>query len=173
MKVSAKQLLFVFVAFIVTFGILRGIEWLYVTSALRTPLIQSVERLPGVIGVQLLPSDTVMVRMKPQADLMTVYQTVDAEVTAVYGRAPASIAFVDNPDATLNQLAGQIRFVVAQGEATGQYVAMETQIAKLAADHHVVAHTELGYSNLFLTLKSAHHVLYQIIPLNLGGGVHG
>lgn len=174
MRVSVKQVFIVFITVLLTLGILRGAQALYMTSAVRTPLIKTVDRVPGVEGVHISSSGIVNVQMKSTADLMAVYQAVNAESTAVLGHPPKAILFRNNPSPKLMSLTNQIRFIVAQGEATGQFVAMKNTIDQLCQRNGVTDDVEMGSANLFVTLKSQHqHVMYLITPLHLGGDSHG
>lgn len=172
MKVSAKQIFTAFIAMICTLGVLWGGQRLYQKTVVQSPLIASLGTIRGVSQAHI-KNGVVTVRMKPGADLMTVYRTVSAAADQALGHAPASIHVVSHPDAALNRTAQDSAFVVAQGEATGQFVTMKSNILQLAHTHHVNATVELGTHHLFVTFSHQGAVLYQVVPVSIGGGTHG
>ncbi|AEJ39841.1 hypothetical protein TPY_1660 [Sulfobacillus acidophilus TPY] len=173
MKLSVKQLIVVFVTMLATFALLRGAQWVYLTTAVKSPLVQTMGSIPGVERVSLTPNGEVTVVLNPSADLMTVYRQVEVVATQTLGHTPTGISMVNHANPALVQLANNVRFEVAQGEATGQYVAMKNQIQAMAAQSHSQATVELGNTHLYITLRQGSHVLYDVIPIVLGGGQHG
>lgn len=173
MRLSVKQVFVTVFAMLLTLGILRAAQWLYRTSAVTTPLVQNVLKISGVRHVRFTASGEVWVAVNPGADLMSVNQAVTAEATRILGHAPRSIVYPGQPSPALTALANQVRFVVAQGEATGQYVAMERQIGALARSHAAAATVEMGIHHLYITLTQGSHVVYEILPLPQGGAYHG
>ena len=172
MKVSVKQIFIAFVSMVCTLGVLWGGQWLYVTTAVQSPLARSVGQIAGVQRVSVQNSQ-VIVQMKPQANLMTVYRAVLRQVGSTPGRTPAGITVQSHADATLNSLAGRVQFIVAQGEATGQYVAMRSNIDRLAARNHSSATVQLGSTRLYMTFRHQGFVLYDVAPLTMGGTIRG
>lgn len=171
MKVSVKQVFLALIAMVLTLGVLRGAQWMYTASAIKSPLVRTIGEIHGVRHVTVNPNGNVFVSIRSGGNLMTVYQSVSAKATDVLGHAPSGIELNNSPTPALTSLANQSRFVVAQGEATGQYVTMKNALAKLAQQHRATAVVEMGSTHLYITLKSGHHVLYQVIPLN-GGTTH-
>jgi hypothetical protein len=160
------------ITFLATVFVLRAATWVYTESAVHTPLIQTVRAVPGVARAAWLEGGAVEVALKPSADLMQTYEAVRSR-TQAFGQTADPVVEPGNPSLTLTRLANQLRFAIAQGEATGQYVEMDRTILAMARAAGVEASVELGNTHLFITLRQGNHYLFQVLPLNLGGGGHG
>lgn len=156
MKVTVKQVLSVLVGFVVSLGILRGAQAIYTSSIIRTPLVRTIEGVAGVHQVTMGPKDAIALELDPAANLMTSYQTVSRDATASLGHAPSQISVVNHATGQMTQVANQLRFVLAQGIATGQYVAMNASIQRMATAAHLNANVQLGASHIYVTLTSPH-----------------
>jgi len=124
--------------------------------------------VPGVRQARVEGS-TVVVRVKPGANLMTVYRGVTAQAKRALGHAPAKVAIMSHSDSVLNALANNMQFVVAQGVATGQYVTMHSTIERMAHKVGATASLQLGANHLYLTYHHDGRVLYDVIPVAIGG----
>ncbi|MCY0886015.1 MAG: hypothetical protein OWV35_09075 [Firmicutes bacterium] len=166
MRVSVKQVFVVIASFLVTLGALWAAERIYVASQVRTPFLQAVRRTPGVAGAWLNGRDLVL-QLQPGADLETVYDTVQARAAAS-GQAMDAVLIRDRASPALRALDNELSFVVAQGIATGQFVAMRQQILADAARARVQAQVSMDRGDIFLTLRQGSAVLYQVIPVAKG-----
>ncbi len=172
MKVSAKQVFTAIIAMICTLGVLWGGQRLYQTTVVQTPLMASLGAIHGVTEATM-NGGRVTVRMRAGSDLMSVYRTVWQAADQALGHAPASVTIVSHPDATLNAVSASAQFIIAQGEATGQFVAMRDNLVHLAGAHQASASVELGSHHLYLTFHHQGAVLYEVVPVTIGGGSHG
>ncbi|MBX5466725.1 MAG: hypothetical protein K6U14_04410 [Firmicutes bacterium] len=173
MKLSVKQIVVMALTFLLTVGILRLGQWLYTQSAIDAPLLQAVRAVPGVQSATWLNPDTLTIALSPSADLMATYEAVKLRASAL-GMTVTPVVAPGRPDAVLRQLDNQIHFAVAQGEATGQYVAMDQAILAMARARGVTASVELGQSHLFITLRRGAAYYFEVLPVALGGGgAHG
>ncbi|MCY0879843.1 MAG: hypothetical protein OWU84_13010 [Firmicutes bacterium] len=168
MRVSVRQVLVTFAAMILTVTALLVGQRLYQATAVNSPLLTSLGAIPGVRRARVTGS-TVTIALDPHANLMQVYEEVSAAATHLLGDPPARIVVVNHPDPTLTNLANNVAFVVAQGEATGQFVAMKNTIQSMATHDQVSAVVELGTRHLYLTFRHQGHVLYDVFPLTIGG----
>lgn len=173
MKVSAKQIFVGILTLLVTLGGLRAVEWVYVNSAVRTPLIQSAEKIPGVTHVVVGKTGSIYVHMKPNGNLMSVYEKVSQAARTTFGKNHIKVTFAQNPSSSQSQVASKMRFIIAQGEATGHYVAMDQSIQSLAKSEHVGAQVQMGLSHVYITLSAGMHRDYTVIPVTIGGGSRG
>ena len=171
MKFSAKQIFVALASLVITLGALFAGQRLYHTAVVEKPL---ANQLGSIIGVRqaYLQGGNLIVRLKPKSNLMTVYQRVTANAALTLGHVPSQIEIIGKPNNSLKSLANNMAFVVAQGEATGQFVAMKGDIQSLAARAGASARVELDPHHLYLTLKEGHHILYDVIPLSIGGPGH-
>lgn len=177
MKVTVKQVLSVLVGFVVSLGILRGAETIYTSSIIRTPLMRTIEGVPGVRHATIGPKDAIGLDLTPTANLMTSYQTVSRDATVSLGQAPSLITVANHATGQMTQVADQLRFVVAQGIATGQYVAMNDTVQRMATRARLRANVQLGASHIYVTLTSLHgrHHAYLVMSsanTPTGGGGH-
>ncbi len=171
MKFSIREFLLTVVVAALTVALLWGGQRLYQNSAVRSPLVRSVETVPGVQSATLTPLGALNVLFRPSANLMSTYQAVESRAQASLGHIP-NLGVVSRGNPGLRVLANQVRLIVAQGEATGQYVAMNRQILQAARVRGVQASVSLGNYNVFVSLRIASHYVDEVIPLGLGGGGH-
>lgn len=132
MKFSVKQVFMIFAVFIAVFAVLRGVQWIYLRSAIRSPLMQSISRINGVRQVQVSPQGTVTVSLSKDANLMTTYEAIDNTSTQITGHNPRQIIIRDHASPTMNAMVNTLRLIIAQGEATGQYVAMNKRHSNIS-----------------------------------------
>lgn len=177
MKVTVKQILSVLVGFVVSLGILRGAQIIYTSSIIQTPLVRTIDGVPGVRRATIGPKDAIAVELTPTANLMTSYQTVSRDAAASLGRAPSQINVINHATGQMMQVSDQLRFVVAQGIATGQYVAMNDTVQRIATAAHLNANVQLGASHIYVTLTSLHGRYHAYLVMSsantpTGGGGH-
>lgn len=171
MKLSVREFFVMLVVAVGTIAILWGGQRIYQNSAVRSPLLRSVEGVRGVQIAKLTRQGTLNVRLKRSANLMATYQAIEARAKESLPRAP-QLVIINAGDGQLNALANRVRLMVAQGEATGQYVAMSQQIRHFASAQGVRSSIALGNYNVFVSLHAGSHYVDQVIPLNLGGKSH-
>lgn len=171
MRITFKQIVTSFLALVATWGLLWLGQQVYQRDAVRTPLGLAVARVPGVARAVVTGTggdETVAIWLKPGASLSVVYPAVQATVARMTGRTLA-VEIRDDRTPAEAALYNSLRFVVAQGEATGQYVAMVDQVDRLAARAGDRAELVLGDNALYLTLTDARrHRLLAVLPLNWG-----
>ncbi len=169
MKFSVRQVFIVFAVFVVALGILRGAQWVYVRSAVRSPLKQAIIRLHRVSQVVVNPHESVTVTLTKNANLMSSYEAIQNASKNVTGHVLTKLVIHNHANAAMNGLVNSLRLIVAQGEATGHYVSMNAAIQRLAQDHHMQATVQLSNHHIFVALKSQNHWLDEVMPLKLGG----
>lgn len=172
MRVSAKQIFIAVISMVLTLGVLFGGQRLYQSTVVESPLMSSLGSIEGVSHARI-EGNTVTVQLNGRSDLMTVYQTLVTKATAALGHAPSNVVVVSHPDSALSTLASNVQFVVAQGEATGQFVTMKNTIEKMANQQHVESNLQLNAQHLFLTFHHHGAVLYDVVPVRIGGASHG
>ena len=172
LKLSAKQVFTGLLALAVTLGVLLVGQRVYQTMVVQSPLTTNLGTIQGVRQASFHHS-TVTVRVSPHANLMGVYQAVMRRAIASLGHAPQKVIIIGHPDPALTHLANNISFVVAQGEATGQFVAMKHTITTMAQKIGASCSLQLDDHRLYATFTARHHVLYDVIPIMIGGGSHG
>ncbi len=175
MKLSWHNLAVMLAAALATIAVLWSGQQIYRTSAVRNPLVQAVERVAGVrrAWVPAGATGTLTVQLRPAADVMATYQAVERAAQQRLGYA-AKVVVVGQPNRWLNALENRVRLIIAQGEATGQYVAMNQQVSGVARADGARATVEIGNYHLFVSLHQGPHYLDAVIPITLGEGrIHG
>jgi hypothetical protein len=173
-RVTIKQLLATAVAVLVTLAVLYAGQQIYNRTAIATPLSGALQAVPGVktATVHNSPSLAVAIRLTSRGDLALVYPRAEAVIQSLTGRA-VPLTVLDNHSPAEERTYESLRFVIAQGEATGQYVAMAQEVSSLAARHGEHATLVMDGQHLFLTLTdSARHRLFAVLPMTLGGAAH-
>ncbi len=174
MKLSWHNLAIMLAAALVTIAVLWSGQQIYRTSAVRHPLVRAVEQVAGVrkAWMRAGASGTLTVQFRPTADVMATYQAVGRAAQRSLGHS-AKVTVVGEPNSWLNALENRVRLIIAQGEATGQYVAMSRQVSELAQARGARATVEVGNYHLFVSLRKGQHYLDAVIPITLGeGGMH-
>jgi hypothetical protein len=167
-RISAKQVIMALTSMILTLGVLWAAQRIYHTSVVDNPLVSQLGAIAGVRHADV-HQGAVVVTVNRQVDLMSVYQNVATNANTALGHAPARIVIKNNPNPALTALSRNVEFVVAQGEATGQYVAMKKAIENLASQHHAGVSVEMDSHHVYLTFTQHQYVVYDVIPITIGG----
>lgn len=170
-RISAKQVMMALTSMVLTLGVLFAAQRIYHTSVVDNPLVSQLGSVAGVRRADV-HQGTVIVTVRRHIDLMSVYQNVTSNAKTALGRAPAQVIVKGSPNSTLQALARDAEFVVAQGEATGHYVAMKQSLQSLGRRHHASAVVEMDSRHVYLTFTQGPHVLYDVIPIVMGGNSH-
>ena len=171
MRISVKQVFTAVIAMVISLAALFLGQRVYQSTVVSTPLIANLGSLKGVNEARLVHG-TVVVSLKPGSDLMTVYQNLVSRARAQTGRAPAGIVVKSRPDAVLKRLQASVPFVIAQGQATGQFIAMKANIEHLAKSRGATVRVEMDSHRLYLTFSHQGRVFYDVVPITIGGGAH-
>jgi hypothetical protein len=171
MKFSFKQVFITMLSMIMTLGVLFAGQHVYRSAMVESPLVSNLGSIAGVRQARV-QGQSVIVSMRPSANLMNVYQTVVLKATSILGHAPQNVVIQSHPDPTLDQIANNVAFVVAQGEATGQYVAMKNTIAAMARGDHTAVSMQMDAHHVYLTFRRHGAVLYDVVPIAIGGSRH-
>ncbi|PSR23806.1 MAG: hypothetical protein C7B45_01990 [Sulfobacillus acidophilus] len=171
MKISFKQVFVALLSMIITLGVLFAGQQVYRSAMVESPLVSNLGAIAGVRQARI-QGNTVTVSMQSHANLMNVYQTVELKATEFLGHAPQKVVIESHSDSVLEQLANNVAFVVAQGEATGQYVAMKNTIATMARSQHAAVNMQMDSHHLYLTFHHHTAVLYDVVSIALGGSSH-
>lgn len=157
-------------AAIVVAALLLGVGW-YHRAAVQAPLVKAASGIPGLARTKLAPGDPtgLTIALKPGADVAQVYPAVEAAARTVAGH-PVGITVTDNASAPERALWANLRFVVATGTSTGQYVAMQRALTADARTAHIALTLAMGSAHLYLTLSDGHgHCLIRVVALPKGG----
>lgn len=169
MKLSIRELAVMMLVALATMVVLWGGQRLYRSSAVQSPLVRSIDGVQGVVSSSLTSQGVLNVRIGPGAIFEQTYQNIQRRAEDSLGRAP-DVNVESLPDPALEADANEVRLMVAQGEATGQYLTMNQQVRHLAQQDHISEQLSLGNYNVFVTLQSGKHYLDEVIPLTIGGG---
>lgn len=174
MQISSKQIITAGIGFVLAMGLLYAGQQIYNRTVVQQPLTAAVRKIHGVRHAALAGAGSatiLQVSLDSGANLALVYHNTEHVVNAVVGHS-MPIRLLDNRTPAESALYGQLRFVIAQGQATGHLVAMDTTVladARAAGDRAALV---LGNQHLYLTLTDRqHHRLLAVLPIG-GGGTH-
>jgi hypothetical protein len=150
---------------LVTLAALFGLQrWMFQTQT-TAPLQAELERMPGVRKVALdfaQSPGTVHVTLGRVSDLQTTYESLAARVAHL---APgAAVDVVGSSDPKLSSAAQDLSFPIAQGLATGQFVAMRAGVLTAARRVGVEARIYIDQQDVYLALYDRAHAAYFIYP---------
>ena len=153
------------VALLVTLAALFGLQrWMFQTQT-TAPLQTELERVPGVRKVTLdfaQSPGAVHVTLGRVSDIQTTYVSLAARVAHL---APgAAVDVVGTSDSALAAAAQDLSFPIAQGLATGQFVAMRAGVLSAALRDRVEAHVYIDQQNVYLAIYDKAHAAYFIYP---------
>jgi hypothetical protein len=163
-------------ALVATFGILAAGAAVARQATVTSPVARAM-RLGAVVGYRLVtaaPAPAVAVRLRAGVDLEAVCERLDGRLTGIFGVAPTLLASGPG-QAVLEPLVESIGVPVAQGIATGQFVAMSKTIERLAGGARDRARIEVDARAVYVTLRSRNgrdtaYVVFPRSPAADGGG---
>jgi hypothetical protein len=173
MRAYGMRLPVVFASMLTVLGLLFGLQFAYAVRTLTLPLTARLRATPGVVGAPVVAAtpDTlhVQVRLRLVPDLRATYDQLLAIARQAAGGRRVDLEILDNRSPELTRAYYQLNPILAQGRATGQFVPMEQMFAqesrRLGLDR---ADVVVGNQDIFVTLVSGEHYLYQVVPLTLG-----
>ena len=165
MRFQARRIAAAAVALVATLAVLFGLQrWLFQTQT-STPLEQQLKHVAGVRRVTLdfaRSPGTVHVTLSRVSDIETTYTALAARVAAL---APgAAIVVAGTSDGRIAAAAQDLSFPIAQGLATGQFVAMRQNVLDDARRDRVTARIYIDQQNVYLALYDQAHTAYFIYP---------
>jgi len=147
-----------------------GLAW-YHQAGVDAPLVQAVHGVPGLARDALTPgtAEGITIWLRPGANVATVYPQVEARARQATGQA-VPLVVEDNPSPGEVALLNNLQFVIATGEATGQYVTMQRTVEAEASTAGLTVNEELGASHFYLTVMNrSGHRLIRVFNLPKGG----
>lgn len=165
MRFQVRRIAAAAVALLATLAVLLGMQrWLFQTQT-SAPLKLQIERVRGVRKVTLDFSKSpgvVHVTLGRVNDIETTYRDLAAHVENLAPGAAVDVS--GTSDAHLAAVAQDLSFSIAQGLATGQFVAMRSDALAEARRDHVVAHIYIDQQDVYLALYDQTHAAYFIYP---------
>ena len=165
MRFQVRRIAAAAAALLVALGVLFGLQrWLFQTQT-SAPLKMQLERIAGVRKVTLdfaRSPGVVHVTLGRVNDIQTTYLALAAHVQALAPGAALDVA--GTSDGLLSSAAQDLSFSIAQGLATGHFVAMRTEALAEAGRVHVLARLYIDQQNVYLALYDKTHAAYFIYP---------
>lgn len=153
------------VALLVTLAALFGLQrWMFQTQT-TAPLQSELERMPGVRKVSLdfaQSPGTVHVTLGRVNDIQTTYESLTTRVDRLVPGATVDVVGLSDP--RLSAAAQDLSFPIAQGLATGRFVAMRAGVLSAAQHDGVQARIYIDQQNVYLALYDQAHAAYFIYP---------
>ena len=165
MRFQVRRIAAAAAALILTLAALFGLQrWIFQTQT-SAPLKTQLERVAGARSVKLdfanLPG-VVHVDLRRVPDIETTYARLAAHIEALAPGAALDIA--GTSDARIAAAAQDLSFSIAQGLATGQFVAMRQNVLAQAGRAKVVARVYIDQKNVYLALYDKTHADYFVYP---------
>ncbi len=144
-------------ALVATFGLLTAGAAVAHEATVTSPVARAM-RMRGVSAYRLdtaSQAPALTVDMTNGVDLEAMCQALSGRLVPVFGQAPA-ITPIGPGQSRLRGLVEAAAVPVAQGIATGQFVAMADAVRSLAAKDGVRARVEVDTSAVYVTLVPRH-----------------
>jgi predicted RND superfamily exporter protein len=139
----------------------NAIRTLTVTLPLQNAMasadsVEHVEMINGTDGL------TVVLTVKPGADLQTAYEAAMAQAGLKAQHAVAHVVVKDSDDPVLTKLYRErIAFILHEAIATGRYADLPDRVR--AAAGNLQATVTIDETHLYLTLQDGDKTLYQVV----------
>jgi hypothetical protein len=172
-RISVKQAIAALIGAAITVGLSwLGVAW-YHRAVVQTPLARAVAHIKGVRRVNLSGAGGLTIWIEPTANIADVYPVVEAAARQAAGSA-VPIQVGDHPTAGETALMNRLQFILATGQATGQYVTMERRVAAAARAAHENVSLALSATRLFVTIGTSRagapdRRLIEVLVLPKGG----
>lgn len=160
--------------------VLCGVLW-FGGNAIRTmtvtrPLLSALAATDGVEAPELINGTdglTVILTVKPGADLQTTYEAAMAQAGLRARDAVSQVLVKDSNDPAMAKLYRErVAFVIHEAVATGRYSGLPAQVQSAAGSMETTVTIDDSY--LFVTMHDGDKVLYKVVnrkgaPVKAGG----
>ena len=165
MRFQVRRIAAAAVALVATLAVLLGMQrWLFQTQT-STPLQRQLEHVTGVREVTLdfaRSPGVVHVTLARVSDIETTYAALAARVETLAPGAAVEVA--GTSDGRIAAAAQDLSFPIAQGLATGQFVAMRRNVLADSGRDHVTARIYIDQRNVYLALYDRANAAYYVYP---------
>lgn len=109
--------------------------------------------------------------LKADADLKTVYDSLDKELTALLGSRGYLITVIDNRDQNLSDALYEMHYSIREGLTRGNFTAMSADVERIAKARGIETHVVwVDDHRLYLQLRHEGSALYEIYERNPQSG---
>lgn len=165
MRLQPRRVAVMLLSMVVVVGLLYGLQRWFFVSQTRNPLATKLMHAPAVAHVSLQlgaspPSVTVTLRRIP--DLRSTYQNL---LNTLHDYVPgAHLEVLGRTDSKIQSASEALSFPIQQGLATGQFMAMQSNVTKAAARLGIAAKIYIDAQNVYLALYDSGHAGYFVYP---------
>lgn len=155
-------------AMLITLLLLLGGQWLYEKYYVKDGLDRQIANVAAVESLTVAKDEnppSVYVRFSHVQDLQTDYQGLTDVIRKQLG-PNYKVVLMDNRTPKLQSLYEQCSFAIQEAIATGNYQAMQKEVAQIAADNKAQSHMSVDSNNVYLELRDQQDTgyLYEVIP---------
>ncbi|QGP93441.1 hypothetical protein MGLY_28490 [Neomoorella glycerini] len=168
MHFKGWRLQFVFLAALLTLGLLTGGQWAYRHYSQEKPLADTLKSDPAVQEATVIrTADGLEVRviLGPGADLPQAYRQVQETVHKLYGRQQVKLVIQDRRSPALESLWRESQFAVYEAAVRGNFTQMAATVDRLARqagiDHYAI---NVDDNYIYLQFSQGQAYLYQVVP---------
>ncbi|WP_406678483.1 hypothetical protein [Moorella sp. ACPs] len=168
MHFKGWRLHFIFLAALLTFGLLTGGQWAYRHYSQEKPLADTLKANPAVQEAEVTRTAQgleVRVILGPGADLPQVYRQVQEAVDKLYGREQVKLVIQDRRSPALENLWRQSQFAVYEAAVRGSFTQMAATVERLARQAGVDQYAvNVDDNYIYLQFSQGQAYLYQVVP---------
>ncbi|QAY66123.1 hypothetical protein [Paenibacillus protaetiae] len=165
----SKRVLAVVLTVAASVTILFGGWFLYERSVVAAPLQKAINSSDGIVeaGKPDITAGSVKIKVKlaPDANLRSVYETIYKESRDVIGNRELKLDIDQNGSAALDEAWSSALFAVAEAMETKHYSEIPAALSDLSSHHTgIKATSEMDDKNVYITLKQGDLTKYIVLP---------
>ncbi|MDK2815449.1 MAG: hypothetical protein PWR22_77 [Moorella sp. (in: firmicutes)] len=168
MPFKGWRLHFIFLAALLTVGLLTGGQWAYRHYSREKPLANTLKAIPAVqeaTVTRMAERLEIRVILGPGADLPQAYRQVQEAVHRLYGEEQVKLVIQDRRSPALESLWRESQFAVYEAAVRGNFTQMAATVDRLARqagiDHYAV---NVDDNYIYLQFSQGQDYLYQVVP---------
>ncbi|MGE5654903.1 MAG: hypothetical protein ACM3ZQ_11710 [Bacillota bacterium] len=166
MNFRGVKLPMVLIIAVVTLAVFLGGQMAIAAVTIDRPLLKLLEGRTELTGFEIdkhAQPLRITVGLKPDADLKTVYGSLDKELTTLLGRNEYVVKVTDNRDETLRTALYDMHYAIREGLTRGNFTEMSAEIEKIAAAKGIDSHALwVDDQRLYLQLRHGDSALFEI-----------
>ena len=157
-------------AFVTTLGLLYLGQLLYQTYAVARPLAEALRGIDGVEKVEIADSLkgrdplVIEVALDNPANFAATYAALEKRTAGILGREPFHLVIRDHRTDELAALYHEMRFILQEAAARGNFSAMASKAQALARAAGATICLDVDADRIYIKLNKGGAALYEVIP---------
>ena len=158
-----RRILMISLVGFLIFGLLLGGKVLYQKKWVDVSILNQSQQIPGVVSAKVMNSNS-RKEMVVVTDQLTNLRQVSQKLKKLSENVP--IRFVDQRNASLEKVFGQIQFALQEGIARGNFTEMAQNVRAQAEKEGVQLELEMDNDAIYLILNQEQAQLIEVIERN-------